>query len=464
MSKEKPSIPKGTRDFGPEVTLKRNFIFGVIRRCFESRGYLPLETPSMENLSVLTGKYGEEGDQLIFKILNSGDFLSEVGPDDLTKGYKAVTRKISEKALRYDLTVPFARYVAMNFGTLQFPFRRYQIQPVWRADRPQKGRYREFYQCDADIVGSNSLLCEAELADMVHEIMSGLGLGDYTLKINNRKLLAGIADSIGASGQEGELCVAIDKLDKIGESGVLAELATRGFSPEATEKLKPLLHIAVGSNAERIAAIKAFIHPDSLNGQAGIAELEQTLQFAGYNGTTEALTRIQFDPSLARGLSYYTGAIFEVKLNNVQIGSVSGGGRYDNLTGMFGRPGLSGIGISFGVDRLYDALEELDLFPENLASPVHVLVANFGLETLETALKITADLRKAGISTEFYPDPEKLKKQFSYADGKSIPVVLIAGPDELKAGNVQLKFLKQSRQISVPVTDLLSELTNGNVR
>lgn len=353
----KPSLARGTRDFGPEQMAKRNFIFETIRRSFQRYGFLPLETPAFENLSVLMGKYGEEGDQLLFKILNSGDFSGKLVEKDLLDGYKPLTSKISEKGLRYDLTVPFARYVVMNRGTLAMPFKRYQIQPVWRADRPQRGRYREFYQCDADVVGTDSLLCEAEIVNLLHDILPALGIDDFTVKINNRKILTGIADIIGAEGMEGPLCVAIDKLDKIGKDKVVDELSERGFTDTSIELLNPIFSLSDGD--EPFSELRNWLQNSEI-ALKGIAELEEVWNMVKLLGLENA--KIQFDVTLARGLSYYTGAIFEVKANNVQMGSICGGGRYDNLTGTFGVPGISGVGISLGVDRIYDVMEELNFF------------------------------------------------------------------------------------------------------
>ena len=450
----KPSLARGTRDFGPEVTMKRTFIFDTIRRTFQRYGFQPLETPAIENLSVLMGKYGEEGDQLLFKILNSGDFAGTLSQEDLRLGSKPLTLKIAEKGLRYDLTVPFARYVVMNRGTLVMPFKRYQLQPVWRADRPQKGRYREFYQCDADVVGTDSLLCEAEIVLMLHTILRDLGIQDFTVKMNNRKILTGIAEVIGAQGQEGTLCVAIDKLDKIGKEKVIEELTGRGFSHESILALEPMFNLSKeGSPFETLRGWLA----GSATALKGIEELEQVWQLVGGFGLDHP--RIEFDVTLARGLSYYTGAIFEVKANNVQIGSISGGGRYDNLTGTFGVPGLSGVGISLGVDRIFDVMEELSLFPENQTVSSKVLLSNFDQEAAYFGLKLLSQLRKQGINAEMYPDSVKLKKQLDYADRKKIPFVVLIGSEEMKTGLLTLKNMQSGEQLSVSAEELVDRLS-----
>ncbi|QCR22712.1 histidine--tRNA ligase [Pontibacter sp. SGAir0037] len=463
MSKEKPSIPKGTRDFGPNIVVKRNYVFNIIRRTFEKFGYLPLETPAMEQLSVLTGKYGEEGDQLIFKILNSGDFLSKTTASDIEQGARHLTRKISEKALRYDLTVPFARYVVMNRNDISFPFKRYQIQPVWRADRPQKGRYREFYQCDADVVGTNSLLCEAEIVQMINEVLTTLGLTDFTIKINHRGALAGIAEAIGEKGREGEICVAIDKLDKIGQEGVRKELLERGIAEAAVDKLEPLFSLS-GSNEEVLQQLDAIIG-HTAEGSRGLADLKEVWQYLSGLGS-QALSaqnpssnpRLMLDVTLARGLSYYTGCIFEVKVNNVSMGSISGGGRYDNLTGMFGLPGVSGVGFSFGVDRIYDVLEELQLFPESAQLSTQVLLIQFDKASEAYALPLLQQLRDAGIASELYPEAVKLKKQMSYADQKNIPYVLLIGSEEIASGQLQLRNMQTGQQQSLTIKEVISHL------
>ena len=481
---EKPSIPQGTRDFGPAQVARRQYIFGVIRRTFETFGYAPLETPTLENLSVLTGKYGDEGDQLLFKVLNSGNFLvkerrGETTPlltaEDLEAGPKVVLPKIAEKGLRYDLTVPFARYVAMNRGTLTFPFRRYQMQPVWRADRPQRGRYREFWQCDADVVGTSSLLCEAEIVLMMAQVFNGLGLDDFTIKINHRGVLRNIYQALGGEGQETDLFVAIDKLDKIGEDGVRNELLTKDFTESTIAILFALLGVA-GDYAEKLQRllagfVTAGVEPDGprptaetdeddlsltyYHGLQELAEVHDLLQASGFR----QFDRLEFDPTLARGLSYYTGCIFEVKINNVAMGSVSGGGRYDNLTGSFGLPGVSGVGFSFGVDRIYDCLESLDLFAETGETPTRVLLTHFDAASGRAALPLLAELRAAGIPAELYPDAGKLQKQFKYADAKGIPLVLILGPEELAAGVAKIKILKTGEEKALPLSEVVAALT-----
>ncbi|MGI4869607.1 MAG: histidine--tRNA ligase [Janthinobacterium lividum] len=482
---EKPSIPQGTRDFGPAQVARRQHIFGVIRRTFELFGYAPLETPTLENLSVLTGKYGDEGDQLLFKVLNSGNFLvkerrGEITPlltaADLEAGPKAVLPKIAEKGLRYDLTVPFARYVAMNRGSLTFPFRRYQMQPVWRADRPQRGRYREFYQCDADVVGTDSLLCEAEIVLMMAQVLNGLGLVDFTIKINHRGVLRNIYQALGGEGRETDLFVAIDKLDKIGQEGVRKELVEKGFTEPTIDILFALLSVS-GDYAEKlerllVGFVTAGVEPDGLRPTAdtdeddlegafyrGLHELAQVRDLLAASGFTQ-FERLEFDPTLARGLSYYTGCIFEVKINNVAMGSVSGGGRYDNLTGAFGLPGVSGVGFSFGVDRLYDCLEELEKFPAGLGeTPTRVLLTHFDTATEPEALRLLAELRAAGIPAELYPDAGKLQKQFKYADAKGIPYVLVLGPEELAAGVVKIKIMQSGQEKLVPLGGVVEALT-----
>ena len=454
---QKPSLVRGTRDFGPAQMAKRNYIFDVIRGVFQGYGFAPIETPTMENLAVLMGKYGDEGDQLLFKVLNSGNFSEKLTATDLDAGYKKLTSQISEKGLRYDLTVPFARYVAMNRGELAMPFKRYQIQPVWRADRPQKGRYREFYQCDADVVGTDSLICEAEIVLMIHDVLRSLGLANFTVKINNRKVLSGIAEVIGAVGQETTLCVAIDKLDKIGQEKVEIELLERGFSAETIEKLQPIFELDNNQTA-LFENLRAWLAA-SETGLKGVEELENVWQLLADFGLENP--QIELDLTLARGLSYYTGAIFEVKAKAqngeaVQIGSISGGGRYDNLTGTFGLPGVSGVGISFGVDRMYDVLEELGLFPENQAVTTQLMLTNFDAAAQTYGLKLLRQLRQAGIKAEIYPETAKLKKQFEYADRKQIPFVLIIGSEEMETGLLSLKNLETGEQQKVTLPEVLS--------
>ena len=454
MSKEKPSLPKGTRDFSPEVVVKRNYIFSTIKKTFEKFGYQPLETPAMENLSVLTGKYGDEGDQLIFKILNSGDYLSNTTPTDYENGSKAMLRKISEKALRYDLTVPFARFVVMNRNEIAFPFKRYQIQPVWRADRPQRGRYREFYQCDADVVGTTSLLCEAEIVLMIDEVLTNLGITDFTIKINHRGILAGIAEVIGCKGQEVEICVAIDKLDKIGIEGVQKDLQERGFSQNSIEALYPLMQVT-GSTEDIISKLETLFQ-DSTEGSRGLSEITEVFDYL--KSFTIKNATLNFDLALARGLSYYTGCIFEVKVNNVNMGSISGGGRYDNLTGMFGLPDVSGVGFSFGVDRIYDVMDELKLFNASAQTTTQLLITNFDKEAERYALPLLQELRKAGIATELYPEQAKLKKQMTYADQKRIPYVLLLGSEEITSGKLKLKNMQTGEQQSLKKDEIISLL------
>ncbi len=448
----KPSLPRGTRDFGPAQMLRRNYIFDVIRAVFQKYGFLPIETPTMENLSTLTGKYGDEGDQLLFKVLNSGNFSEKITPTDLDEGFKKLTPKISEKGLRYDLTVPFARFVVMNRNDLVMPFKRYQIQPVWRADRPQKGRYREFYQCDADVVGTDSLLCEAEIVLMIHEVLRGLNLENFTVKINNRKILSGIAEVAGVIGQESTLCVAIDKLDKVGKEKVEDELRERGFSDETILKLQPIYDIT--QNQETIfESLRSWLQGSEI-GLKGIDELERVWQLVAGFGLINP--QIEFDATLARGLSYYTGAIFEVKANGLVMGSISGGGRYDNLTGTFGMAGLSGVGISFGVDRIYDVMEELGLFPQNQLVSTQIMLTNFDTEAENYGLNILSQLRASGLKAEMYPDSTKLKKQFDYADRKQIPYVVVIGSEEIQTGVLSLKNMTTGEQQKVSVAEIVA--------
>ena len=449
----KPSLARGTRDFGPEKMVKRNYIFDTIKAVFQRFGFQPLETPSMENLSVLMGKYGDEGDQLLFKILNSGNFSEKISQTDLDEGYKKLTTKISEKGLRYDLTVPFARYVVMNRNELPLPFKRYQIQPVWRADRPQKGRYREFYQCDADVVGTDSLICEAEIVMMIQEVMQSLNI-NFNLKINNRKILSGLSEAIGAAGQEAALAVAIDKLDKIGQEKVMEELAERGFSEEALANLTPVFSIT-GSNQEKFTKLEELLQTSEV-GKKGIEELREMWNYMTAFGVTDE--NIELDITLARGLSYYTGAIFEVKALDVQIGSITGGGRYDNLTGTFGVPGLSGVGISFGVDRIYDVLEELNLFPNNQAVTTKLLFCHFGKEEQNYTLPLLRAARERGINAEVFPDNAKIKKQLDYADRKKIPFVVIIGSDELQSGLLTLKDMTSGEQFKLSIEDIFAKI------
>lgn len=457
MSSQKPSLPRGTRDFGPREVARRQYISGAIRRTFERFGFAPLETPAFENLSTLTGKYGEEGDQLLYRILNSGDFLSDVSAEDFGGGYKKVSPKVAEKGLRYDLTVPFARYVVQNRHALTLPFRRYQMQPVWRADRPSKGRYREFVQCDADVVGTDSLLCEAEIVLMIHEVMGALGL-PYELKFNHRAILDGIAEMAGHPDKTALIATAIDKLDKIGEAGVKEELARKGLDAAAIEKLwkafnfldyvvrrqEPDLERTPLSGLEQ--AINSFedftANASNPHFNRGLTEVRNVIAYLRASGYDLHGGHLQLDLTLARGLSYYTGCIFEVKIPGASVGSVSGGGRYDNLTGGFGMPGLSGVGFSFGIDRLYDVIDERNGFPEGLDSVTRVLLVHFeDPASRAAALRLLAQVRAAGISAELYPEPAKLKKQFAYADTKRIPHVIILGPDEVAAGAAKVKTM-----------------------
>jgi histidyl-tRNA synthetase len=450
----KPSIPKGTRDFGPETMIKRNFILSTIKAVFEKYGFPPIETPTMENLSVLTGKYGNEGDQLIFKILNSGDFLSKTEVDDYKSGSKELLPKIAEKGLRYDLTVPFARFVVMNRNDITLPFKRYQTQPVWRADRPQRGRYREFYQCDADVVGTDSLLCEAEIVMMVNDAMNGLGIKNFEIKYNNRKILTAIAEVIGAAGKEAELCVAIDKLDKIGWDKVADELIGGGFTLENTKALLPFINLK-GSNLEILNLLKNNLKSSSI-GLEGCQEIERFEAFCESFGREKI--SLVLDTTLARGLSYYTGTIFELKSNDVAIGSIGGGGRYDNLTGVFGMNGLSGVGISFGVDRIYDVMSELNLFPEAKLTNTTVLLAPLDNEIQLAILKLADKLRMHNIKTEVYPDAVKIAKQFQFADKKGIPYVLVVGSEEIKSQKYTLKNMvtgEQKQMTDQEIIDIL---------
>ena len=448
----KPSIPKGTRDFLPHEMRRRNYIFDSIKSVFQKYGYLPIETPAMEKTSTLMGKYGEEGDRLIFRVLNSGDYLKKSDKDAFTENNTIrFANSISEKALRYDLTVPFARFVVQNQNELSFPFKRYQIQPVWRADRPQRGRYREFYQCDVDVVGSDSLLYEVELIQIFDEVLSGLRLEDFTIKINNRKILSGLAEVVGEADKLIPITVAIDKLDKIGEEGVVKELRERKVSEFAIEKLKPLLSIT-GSNKDVLKAIKTIVSSSEI-GAKGIEELTSVLDMIEKLGLSNA--KLEFDPSLARGLNYYTGAIFEVKANGVNIGSICGGGRYDDLTGIFGMKNLSGVGISFGADRIYDVLEELNLFPTELEASTQLMFANFGEEEAFQSAIWLKRLRDNGISSELYPDSHKLKKQMNYANNKNIPFVALVGENEMKNQEILVKNMESGEQNSYSIVQLV---------
>lgn len=456
MAITKPGLPKGTRDFSPEEMVKRNFIFDTIKSVFRKFGYQEIQTPSMENLDTLTGKYGDEGDKLIFKILNSGDFLSKVSPEELQAAdARKLTSKVSEKALRYDLTVPFARYVVAHQNDIALPFKRFQIQAVWRADRPQKGRYREFYQCDADVVGSESLLNEAEFVLIYQEALSLLGLKDFSIKINNRKILSGIAEIIGKPELIIDMTVAIDKLDKIGLDGVLNELLERGFTAADIEKLTPIIELK-GDNLEKIDQLKTVL-ANSEVGQKGIQELESIFTYIQHLQPTSQ--NLMLDITLARGLNYYTGAIFEVVSNEVAMGSIGGGGRYDDLTGMFGLKGLTGVGISFGADRIYDVLEELDIFPKTSNQSTRVLISNFDTAAETYALPILSNLRAKGIASEIYPQSAKLKKQLAYADAKHIPYVILIGSEEMASGLLSLKNMETGEQESLSLEAIIQKLT-----
>ena len=450
---QKPSIPKGTRDFSPVEMAKRNYIFNTIREVYSLYGFQQIETPAMENLSTLMGKYGEEGDKLLFKILNSGDFLHGMTADEVANtSTLKLASKFCEKGLRYDLTVPFARYVVQHRDELTLPFKRYQVQPVWRADRPQKGRYREFYQFDGDVVGSDSLLNEVELMQIVDTVFTRLG-ARVCIKINNRKILTGIAEMIGAADKIVDITVAIDKLDKIGLDAVNAELAEDGISAEAIEKLQPIIKLS-GSNAEKLATMKQVL-AESETGLKGIEECEFVLNtLAGFSLKNE----VELDLTLARGLNYYTGCIFEVKALDVEIGSITGGGRYDNLTGIFGMPGLSGVGISFGADRIYDVLNQLNLYPEAVTTATQVLFINFGEKETAYSLPIIAGLRSQGIRCEIYPEASKMKKQMQYANQKGIPFVVMTGETEMAEGKVMLKNMTTGEQQLLSPNEILSRM------
>jgi histidyl-tRNA synthetase len=459
MSNIKPSLAKGTRDFSPQEMVKRNHIFDTIKTVFKKYGYAEIQTPAMENLSTLTGKYGDEGDKLIFKILNSGDYLSKADAGHLTQlNSNALISSISEKALRYDLTVPFARYVVMHQNDISLPFKRFQVQPVWRADRPQKGRYREFYQCDVDVVGSDSLLNEAEFVLIYQEALSNLGMTDFTIKINNRKILSGIAEIIGKPELIVDMTVAIDKLDKIGFDGVTKELIERGFTEADIRKLEPVI-LLEGSNEDKLISLKSVLAA-SETGLKGIKEIETVFSYVKnlLVKSSAGLPDLELDITLARGLNYYTGCIFEVKTNEAKMGSIGGGGRYDDLTGMFGLKGLTGVGISFGADRIYDVLLELNLFPESVAAGTKVLVSNFDEAAELYALPLLQELRKAGIAAELYPSAAKLKKQMTYADDKHIPYVMLIGSDEMLSGLLTLKNMHTGEQQKLKSEEIIELL------
>jgi histidyl-tRNA synthetase len=460
MASIKPSVPKGTRDFSPAEMAKRNFIFDTIKSVFRKYGYQQIETPSMENLSTLTGKYGDEGDKLIFKILNSGDFLSKVDAEKLTThNSQLITSEISEKALRYDLTVPFARYVVMHQNEITFPFKRFQVQPVWRADRPQKGRYREFFQCDADVVGSDSLLNETEFVLIYGEALSKLGLKDFTIKINNRKILSGIAELIDKADNIIDLTVAIDKLDKIGFDGVVKELLERGFTESDIEKIKPVI-LLEGTNEEKLASLRTALST-STTGLKGCEEIETVFEYLKICKPLPiaiGTATIELDITLARGLNYYTGAIFEVKTNEVAMGSIGGGGRYDDLTGMFGLKDLTGVGISFGADRIYDVMEELKLFPEATNQSTQILICCFDKEGEIYALPLLQQLRAKNINTELYPAGAKIKKQLDYANNKQIPYTIVIGSDEMQSGLLTFKNMATGEQQKLTAGQIMEQI------
>ena len=453
MGSNKPSIPKGTRDFGPEEMAKRNYIFNTIKGVYALYGFQQIETPAMETLHTLLGKYGDEGDKLLFKVLNSGDYLKGISDEDLQgRDTLKLQTKLCEKGLRYDLTVPFARYVVMHREELQLPFKRYQIQPVWRADRPQKGRYREFYQCDADVVGSDSLLNEVELMQIVDTVFTKFGIR-VAIMINNRKILAGIAEVIGEADKIVDITVAIDKLDKIGIDNVNEELRNDGLPEEAVQKLQPIIRLE-GSNDEKLSVIADFLKPSEI----GLKGVEETRFILDTLKTADLKNEVDLNLTLARGLNYYTGAIFEVKALDTPMGSITGGGRYDNLTGIFGMPGLSGVGISFGADRIYDVLNALDLYPKEATTATQLLFINFGEKETAYCLPLAAAARKAGIRTEVYPDKAKMKKQMSYANAKGIAFVALAGDDEIAQGKVTVKNMATGEQKLVTAEEMVHEI------
>ena len=449
----KPSVPKGTRDFSPIEMAKRNYIFNTIRSVFANYGFKQIETPSMENLSTLMGKYGEEGDKLLFKVLNSGDWAAKLSDEELlAKNSIKLTNKVSEKGLRYDLTVPFARYVVQHRDEITFPFKRFQIQPVWRADRPQKGRYREFFQCDADVVGSDSLVYEAEMIEMIDQAFQKFGI-DVVIKLNNRKVLAGIAEWIGEADRIIDITVAIDKMDKIGLDKVNEEMMAKGIPAEAVEKLKPIL-LLEGTNEEKVAKLREVL-AESATSQMGLDELEEVLR---YVGESDVKCGVELDLTLARGLNYYTGAILEVKALGVEMGSISGGGRYDNLTGIFGLPGVSGVGFSFGADRIYDVLTMLDKFPKEATAGTRVIFLAFDQKGLDYCRPLVREVRRAGIAAEIYPEIAKMKKQMTYADNNQIPYVAIVGDSEIEAGKVMLKNMASGEQKLLAVSEVIDLL------
>ncbi len=449
----KPSVPKGTRDFSPVEMAKRNYIFNTIRSVFANYGFKQIETPSMENLSTLMGKYGEEGDKLLFKVLNSGDWAAKLSDEELlAKNSIKLTNKVSEKGLRYDLTVPFARYVVQHRDEITFPFKRFQIQPVWRADRPQKGRYREFFQCDADVVGSDSLVYEAEMIEMIDQAFQKFGI-DVVIKLNNRKVLAGIAEWVGEAERIIDITVAIDKMDKIGLDKVNEEMVSKGIAAEAVEKLKPIL-LLEGTNEEKVAKLREVL-AESATAQKGLDELEEVLR---YVGESDVKCGVELDLTLARGLNYYTGAILEVKALGVEMGSISGGGRYDNLTGIFGLPGVSGVGFSFGADRIYDVLTMLDKFPKEATAGTRMIFLSYDQKGLDYCRPLVREVRRAGIAAEIYPEVAKMKKQMTYADNNQIPYVAIVGDSEMEAGKVMLKNMASGEQQLLSVEEVINLL------
>jgi histidyl-tRNA synthetase len=453
MAAQKPSVPKGTRDFSPVEMVKRNFIFDTIKDVFKRFGYLPIETPSMENLSTLMGKYGEEGDKLLFKILNSGDYLSKVKSNLSEVQSNKLTTEISEKGLRYDLTVPFARFVVQHRSDITFPFKRYQIQPVWRADRPQKGRYREFYQCDVDVIGSDSLLNEVELIQIIDKVFEKLNI-NADIKLNNRKILLGIAETIGAPDKFIDITVAIDKLDKIGLEKVNEELLSKGISQDAIKKLKPIFDLS-GTNDEKLQLLKEIVK-DSETGLKGVEEVRSVLN---YFNTLSLNIDLELDLTLARGLNYYTGAIFEVKAKDVEIGSICGGGRYDDLTGIFGLKDVSGVGVSFGADRIYDVMEQLDIFPKEIVASTKVMFVNFGEKEELYCLPLLQALREAAINAEIFPESAKMKKQMTYANNKNIPFVILVGDSEMQKGVLTLKDMISGEQTELTFEELIKKLS-----
>jgi len=453
MAIQKPSVPKGTRDFSPMEMVKRNFIFDSIKDVFKRFGYLPIETPAMENLSTLLGKYGEEGDKLLFKILNSGDYLSKTKADLTQAHSNSFALEISEKGLRYDLTVPFARFVVQHINEITFPFKRYQVQPVWRADRPQKGRYREFYQCDVDVIGSNSLLNEVELIQIIDQVFQKLNINTL-IKLNNRKILLGIAEIIGRPEKFIDITVAIDKLDKIGRDKVNEELLSKGINETAIEKLNPIFELS-GSNKEKLASLKNILQ-DSETGLNGVDEVETVLN---YFETLELKTELELDLTLARGLNYYTGAIIEVKATDVEIGSICGGGRYDDLTGVFGLKDVSGVGVSFGADRIYDVMQHLNIFPEEIVASTKVMFVNFGEKEEKYCLPLIQELRSRGINSELFPDSAKMKKQMTYANNKNIPYVVLVGENEMAEGVLTVKDMISGEQFKMKFEELLEKIS-----